>query len=78
MATANDRDSEDSGFEILDELSTRVQNKFAQKQVVLKYVLVVPYQPQGVAVRWNLSRKVEADSVYVLYLDSFVPFNALF
>lgn len=77
MATANDRDSEDSGFEILDELSTRVQNRFAQKQVVLKYVLVVPYQP-GVAVRWNLSRKVEEDSVYVLYLDSFVPFDALF
>ncbi|KAI0737356.1 hypothetical protein C8Q80DRAFT_1213894 [Daedaleopsis nitida] len=72
-------DGEESGLfsDILDRLCTRVRNKFAQKKVVRKYVLVVPYQP-GVAVRWNLSREVEEGSVYVLYLDSFAPFDAIF
>ncbi|KAI0739518.1 hypothetical protein C8Q80DRAFT_1274577 [Daedaleopsis nitida] len=53
MTIAKDDDDKTGGFVILAELVARVQEKFPQK-AGLKYVLVVPYQPD-VAVRCRLS-----------------------
>lgn len=79
MTIAKDHDGKTSGFDLLEDLVTRVMKKFTPKKVELKYVLVVPYYPD-VAVRWNLSPAwVKAQGeVYVLYLDSFAPFSAFF